>query len=416
MAFEQYVEAYNSICLNKDEIKKKSDLHRFVTVLCEKEEFNLLHSFPFYEMNKLLEEVIYEKAKNSSISNTFYEILYSFYIRRSLFLKSSSIMYEFSKRIEKEGMGLEMLYKQRNALLSCLNSLKLVDEKKQWFFAPKIQKNETSILKIDSNSNFLFTIENEPKIKKRKYQEMNEIIKMKDIEKELLLIKCRIKLSNSSTIVITNNMNPNDIIGLLISSSFYDDAILVSNLFKIDKKNIFETLTQRCCISKLSSNLLILNIEREYCDIFENDEEFEENLSKGWKLIEDYLKKYDSIETNFEYHSIVLKKIISINHDFEHPNWLIKSFKKLSPSSLLRIYLDFSFLKDALILVNDFLNWKINKIDETNLFEKNVSIPFLFLDKFSNQLKNYEGKKDDSFMKLEKEFEINLNSYINSIQ
>eukprot|EP01080_Neovahlkampfia_damariscottae_P005808 gene5808-9631_t len=409
MEFSQYLEAYNAICMNEDKNRKDSDLHRFISVLCEKKEFSLLHSFPYFHFNSDFESILYQKAKNSSISNIYYEVLSSHYVRRSQFNKSASTMYEFSKRIEREGMGLEMLYKQRNSLLSSLNSLKMADSSEQWFFAPKIQEIENS--KRDSSNSFLFT-DYEPKHKKRNITEKNQIITLTTLQKELLMIKCRIKLSKTSTVVISNNMNPSDILGLLVSSSFYDDAISIANLFKLDKRIIFETLTEKCCISKLSSSILQLNIERDFCEIFENDEETEESLSQGWKLIQYYLTKYDSVDTNFEYHSIVLRKILSIKSDFEVPQWLIKSIKYFDPTSLIRIYTDFSFLEKGMKVVNEYLIWKLEK-EKSETFKSNASIPFTRID-FLTQEVNKIDKNE--FEEIKIEYKENLKRYIESIQ
>jgi hypothetical protein len=135
-------------------------------------------------------------------------------------------------------------------------------------------------------------------------------------------------------------------------------------------------------------------------------------LNVGWGLLESYLLKYDSNKTNYEYHSIVLDRIYSINRGINPPKWLTKSIKTSDPSSLIRIYMKHSFLEEAMEVLNDYYLWKSSK-ESTELFSKNVSIPIMFIDIL---LKTVGEKKDVSkeFNALRNSLKTNLDNYINS--
>jgi hypothetical protein len=137
-----------------------------------------------------------------------------------------------------------------------------------------------------------------------------------------------------------------------------------------------------------------------------------DNLAAGWKLLESYLLKYDSNQTNYEYHSIVLDRIYSTNHGINPPKWLTKSIKKLDPSSLIRIYLKHSFLEEAMEVLNDFYLWKLSK-ESTELFSKNVSIPIMSVDILLKRAEEKKGASEE-FKALRNSLKINLGNYINS--
>jgi hypothetical protein len=46
-----------------------------------------------------------------------------------------------------------------------------------------------------------------------------------------------------------------------------------------------------------------------------------------WQLLERYLQRYDTSETNFKYHLAVAEKILSTDPRIKLPLWLVAAFK-----------------------------------------------------------------------------------------
>jgi len=95
-----------------------------------------------------------------------------------------------------------------------------------------------------------------------------------------------------------------------------------SCLFKIDLDPIFEKLTQKCLLAPQSTNPNEPSIiwEDTKFSIYDGSE-----TERLWKLLQYYLDKYDSKNTQFRYHELVINLILA-NSNIHLPSWLISPY------------------------------------------------------------------------------------------
>ncbi|XP_011818951.1 PREDICTED: nuclear pore complex protein Nup160 [Colobus angolensis palliatus] len=78
---------------------------------------------------------------------------------------------------------------------------------------------------------------------------------------------------------------------------------------------------------------------------------------EAWRLLSTYLERY-KVQNNL-YHHCVINKLLS--HGVPLPNWLINSYKKVDAAELLRLYLNYDLLEEAVDLVSEYVDAVLGK-------------------------------------------------------
>lgn len=78
---------------------------------------------------------------------------------------------------------------------------------------------------------------------------------------------------------------------------------------------------------------------------------------EAWRLLSSYLERYPS--QNSLYHRCVINKLLA--HGIPLPNWLINSYKEVDAAELLRLYLNYDLLEEAVDLVLEYVDAVLGK-------------------------------------------------------
>lgn len=163
-----YDSAFNSIQINSSIEQKKNCLRQFIVTLYEKGEVERLTNYAYNELEEDFVSIMESKARSSDISlnlknqtNSYYELLYSYFIKNHNYRKAASTMYEYGQRLFQEVPGTASLNKQVLALGMTLDNLRIIDPEYAWIIKPTV--------KIISNS-----IKNQVSCESQRFAKQNE--------------------------------------------------------------------------------------------------------------------------------------------------------------------------------------------------------------------------------------------------
>jgi len=108
-------------------------------------------------------------------------------------------------------------------------------------------------------------------------------------------------------------MTAQDAIPILVHRGFYDKAFSLAIAHNQDLTFIFESLVKHCLQqNEVAGENLESELSRTIAEDFE---------TVSWKMLENYLEKYDNRETNYAYSECVLDHILSTQNTLKF-RWL----------------------------------------------------------------------------------------------
>jgi hypothetical protein len=374
LSSERFDDAYVALTLNPDDRRKKSDLRRFINVLCDKGLFTKLIQYPFAGISSFVEEILDFKARASDIAKqpNYYDILYSLYVHHNKMGKAAMTMYQLSKRLGKESDlgGSNFLRRQSVCIASVINALKTLPEQEQWLIFPTPEddlksKLPPSLLKRprEDESTELWTgIQAE--------LQNSKVVTIPLLEREYLLAQAKVMLVEKHPLKKLEAgkiyaLPAEDIIVLLCSAGMYDIALSICKKFdNVDSTRIiFEHLTMRCIEAQLQSSeasisraISSLVLEE---DISSYGNAFVAPVDQLWNLLKYYLEMYD--ERNSQYHRSVLDIIFKTNPQLVPPYWLTDTLSKHNPTALIKVYIKYYMLEKALNIARKYVSRSITQ-------------------------------------------------------
>lgn len=130
---------------------KKESLKRLISTLFKTNSINKLLEFEFLKDEKLIDQIIYEKAINSkntySKSLNYYKVLYSFRFKNKNFRASIESLYEFIYKFKNQS-NLQELLTIYDFYTIILNLLKNFNEDDQWIIY-HLNENEDDVLSFE---------------------------------------------------------------------------------------------------------------------------------------------------------------------------------------------------------------------------------------------------------------------------
>ncbi|XP_015116338.1 nuclear pore complex protein Nup160 homolog [Diachasma alloeum] len=342
-------EAYHCLNSNPDAARRSDCLRQLVVTLFERKKLIDLVSFPYVDMYEDLERIVMGRARSVDLmENNYYNFLYSFHINKGNMRKAASVMYEQAMRLGQESHSVEIISKQAQCLLACINALSLVSEKYRWIVRPVVEQS--------------YPKEVNPKKKRSvdgrevlhyKVKKFVEVLEIKDIKKEYWLVDARLELSKmNSEIHTVARAEPSELIAVLANIGLYITALHLCKEFRISKSPVLETLTSQCL--RLSQNedndawdWLIQN------DVYDIVGCGSNVADVSWRLLERLTLDHEEGESS-ELHKAVAKKLLHLGAFI--PQWLMGSYKKRNAAELLRIIVGSGRLLEACDLAVDYIN------------------------------------------------------------
>ncbi|NXH18801.1 NU160 protein, partial [Bucco capensis] len=349
-------EAYVALTQNPDPSRQLDCLRQLVVVLCERSQLQDLVEFPYINLHNEVVGIIESHARAVDLmTHNYYELLYAFHIYRHNYRKAGTVMFEYGMRLGREVRTLQGLQKQGDCFLAALNCLRLIRPKYAWIVQPAagaVYERPGASPKRSHDGEFTAV----PPARQI------EILELEDLERECVLARIRLTLvqHNLSTAAVAGNSTPKETVALLIRAGLFDTAITLCQTFKLPLTPIFEGLTFKCVQLQLggetaqaeawdwlAANQLSSLVTTKECSA----------TDEAWRLLSAYLERYPS--QNSLYHRCVINKLLV--HGIPLPNWLINSYKKVDAAELLRLYLSYDLLEEAVDLVLEYVDAVLGK-------------------------------------------------------
>uniref|UniRef100_A0A8V0ZYF5 Nucleoporin 160 n=1 Tax=Gallus gallus TaxID=9031 RepID=A0A8V0ZYF5_CHICK len=349
-------DAYVALTQNPDPSRQLDCLRQLVVVLCERSQLQDLVEFPYVNLHNEVVGIIESHARAVDLmTHNYYELLYAFHIYRHNYRKAGTVMFEYGMRLGREVRTLRGLQKQGNCFLAAINCLRLIRPEYAWIVQPAsgaVYERPGASPKR-SHDGECAAVPTTRQI---------EILELEDLERECVLARIRLTLvqHDLSTAAVAGNSTPEETLALLIRAGLFDTAITLCQTFKLPLTAVFEGLTFKCIKLQLggeaaqaeawewlaSNQLSALVTTKE-----------SSATDEAWRLLSSYLERYPS--QNSLYHRCVINKLLA--HGIPLPNWLINSYKTVDAAQLLRLYLNYDLLEEAVDLVSEYVDAVLGK-------------------------------------------------------
>uniref|UniRef100_A0A8C3XK86 Nucleoporin 160 n=1 Tax=Chelydra serpentina TaxID=8475 RepID=A0A8C3XK86_CHESE len=348
-------QAYEALTQNPDSSRQLDCLRQLVVVLCERSQLQDLVEFPYVNLHNEVVGIIESRARAVDLmTHNYYELLYAFHIYRHNYRKAGTVMFEYGMRLGREVRTLRGLQKQGNCYLAAINCLRLIRPEYAWIVQPASgavyeRPGASPKRSHDGECTAVPT-------------RQIEILELEDLEKECMLARIRLTLAqhDPSTAAVAGSSSPEEMVALLVQAGLFDTAVSLCQTFKLPLTPVFEGLAFKCI--KLQFGGEVAQAEawdwlaaNQLSSVITTKES--SATDEAWRLLSSYLDRYKS--QNHLYHHSVINKLLS--HGVPLPNWLINSYKKVDAAELLRLYLNYALLEEAVDLVLEYVDALLGK-------------------------------------------------------
>ncbi|NWY07888.1 NU160 protein, partial [Nothoprocta ornata] len=376
-------EAYVALTQNPDPSRQLDCLRQLVVVLCERSQLQDLVEFPFINLHNEVVGIIESHARAVDLmTHNYYELLYAFHVYRHNYRKAGTVMFEYGMRLGREVRTLRGLQKQGHCFLAAVNCLRLIRPEYAWIVQPAAGAvyERPGASPKRSHDGECTAVPATRKI---------EILELKDLEKECVLAQIRLALvqHDLSTAAVAGrgqvpwggshgagpvgrvlnhilcpagSSTPEETATLLVRAGLFDTALSLCHTFQLPLAPIFEGLAFKCIKLQLggegaqaeawdwlAANQLSALVTTKECSA----------TDEAWRLLSSYLERYPA--PNSLYHRCVISKLLA--HGIPLPTWLINSYKKVDAAELLRLYLNYDLLEEAVDLVLEYIDAVLGK-------------------------------------------------------
>ncbi|XP_063014518.1 nuclear pore complex protein Nup160 [Melospiza melodia melodia] len=349
-------DAYVALTQNPDPGRQLDCLRQLVVVLCERSQLQDLVEFPYVNLHNEVVGIIESHARAVDLmTHNYYELLYAFHVYRHNYRKAGTVMFEYGMRLGREVRTLRGLQKQGNCFLAAINCLRLIRPEYAWIVQPAsgaVYERPGASPKRSHDGECMVV----PSTRQI------EILELEDLERECLLARIRLTLveHDVSAAAVAGNSTPEETVSLLVRAGLFDSAITLCQTFKLPLTPIFEGLTFKCINLQLGGEAaqakawdwLAANQLSALVTTKESSA-----TDEAWRLLSSYLERYPS--QNSLYHRCVINKLLA--HGIPLPNWLINSYKEVDAAELLRLYLNYDLLEEAVDLVLEYVDAVLGK-------------------------------------------------------
>ncbi|ERE70222.1 nuclear pore complex protein [Cricetulus griseus] len=349
-------QAYEALTQIPDSSRQLDCLRQLVVVLCERSQLQDLVEFPYVNLHNEVVGIIESRARAVDLmTHNYYELLYAFHIYRHNYRKAGTVMFEYGMRLGREVRTLRGLEKQGNCYLAAINCLRLIRPEYAWIVQPA-----SGAVSDRPGASPKRNYDGECTVAPTNRQ--IEILELEDLEKECSLARIRLTLArhDPSAIAIAGSSSAKEMVTLLVQAGLFDTAISLCQTFKLPLTPVFEGLAFKCIKLQFGGEAAQAEAwawlaANQLSSVITTKES--SATDEAWRLLSTYLERY-KVQNNL-YHHCVINKLLS--HGVPLPNWLINSYKKVDAAELLRLYLNYDLLEEAVELVSEYVDAVLGK-------------------------------------------------------
>ncbi|XP_068947747.1 nuclear pore complex protein Nup160 [Petaurus breviceps papuanus] len=349
-------QAYEALTQNPDPSRQLDCLRQLVVVLCERSQLQDLVEFPYVNLHNEVVGIIESRARAVDLmTHNYYELLYAFHIYRHNYRKAGTVMFEYGMRLGREVRTLRGLEKQGNCYLAAINCLRLIRPEYAWIVQPAAgavyeRPGASPKRNHDGECTAVPT------------SRQVEILELEDLERECSLARIRLTLAqhDPTAVAIAGSSSAEEMVTLLVQAGLFDTAISLCQTFKLSLTPVFEGLAFKCIKLQFGGEAVQAEAwawlaANQLSSVITTKES--SATDEAWRLLSSYLEKHKC--QNNLYHHCVINKLLS--HGAPLPSWLINSYKKVDAAELLRLYLNYDLLEEAVDLVSEYVDAVLGK-------------------------------------------------------
>ncbi|KAJ5074365.1 nuclear pore complex protein nup160 [Anaeramoeba ignava] len=441
---KDYYSAFNALFHIPNKTTQNDCLDLFILEVCRNGYAHILVNLPQVSiLSKQIVQVLSQKAEELNLDQLFfskepekqanfhyYNILFNFLTSQNQFRSAAESLLPLCLRIENmipSAISIELLSKFKTeeiflnvnqtkstqisrkkfltlldefekSLILIITSLELLDESCSWICVEK-SKRLKSIFDFQTTSqdqtNQQLSLPERIMINREEV----EIFELKQIQNQYVFIHSLRKLfMRNSIIPPTSRFNVKNLVSQLLNYSMIETALTLLVQYNLPLDPVFQTLTTKCVLiqkdfPKISENHSKLLLQRDLISpmeieledsitLLETEISLKDKKTTYWKVLENYLAKYDSRNSCYNLHQIVIQTILEIDPHFGLPLWLLKSYQEKDPENLLKNLIHYNLLNEAFSVAFDMI-YKIEFLLETPKIEampNMFNIPYLLFD------------------------------------
>ncbi|XP_078583967.1 nuclear pore complex protein Nup160-like isoform X2 [Branchiostoma floridae x Branchiostoma japonicum] len=417
-------EAYAAMTANPDHTRRKDCLRQFIVILCERSQLQTLVEFPYVGLHDEVVYIIESRARSVDLTaHNYYDLLYAFHIYRGSYRKAGSTMYEYGLRLGRELPGVKSLQKQAKCYLAAINTLRLVDPKYAWIVKPVRVETATEEGRVSPKRDY----SGDHRLPHKKKQV--EILELSELEKEYMVVLARLHLIQKDpdpAHATGPPLSAEETAALLVQAGLFDNAVSLSQAFRLSLVPVFEGLASKCVrLTQSGPDIPKVGGKKEGLDwLGANDIPFTHTskpitaADQAWQLLQTYLERFDVTGVK-GYHKSVANKLLSLGAPL--PTWLVRAYKEKNASELLRLYLNFDLLEEACHLVGEYIDAVLGKGTEyfglksaLHATSPSVWLPYTAIDHLLYTLRTAEG--NSMYAKLHMDLSDKLQVYHRNVE
>ncbi|EJD01293.1 uncharacterized protein FOMMEDRAFT_158427 [Fomitiporia mediterranea MF3/22] len=345
-----YEDAYCYLISSPHHDQRHQYVSNLVYKMCENDALNRLLSMNFRGLVQEVESALSFKARNAdprSLPN-WSQILYTWYTVRGDYRNAALTMYIRYRNLSElpvdSTMPLALLEQQAETLSVAMNALGLVETKNAFIVVPT---HESSLppRKRRKIGSYL------PKEQLSASQRNVDIVRLPDIEREYAHLTANLELIRRDPTLVRHgepHLTPWLTVSKLTQAGLFDLAMHTAKTLSIDMSEVFQRLSLQCL--HLSASL-----DTDMAEFVPSDWLLTDKVSswpgspadRGWRYLRQCLERYDSAETDYSYSKAVLETVLA-NDSSSPPSWLLQIIEEHHPEHLIRTYLRFGDIEEAL--------------------------------------------------------------------
>ncbi|RHY33495.1 hypothetical protein DYB32_001597 [Aphanomyces invadans] len=291
-------------------------VRHFVLHLCDAWRLDIVVGFSWGALEAKVEDVLQWQAANTHANLTIkrtsqsavsvLRLLYSFFVKRGRFTAASKAMHALFVRLEPEAINADVLQTQRDALFAATNVLTLVPEPHRWFVTQELASDAT--------------------MKPADLQ----VVTVADLHRELVVIRGKLLLSDSVPSVTLAGQSGSEVVSLLLKH-LTPESMAKSVALAVEIARVHD----------LDVKVVVRAVARDFA------------FSRGSEVHLQMLLRHVS---SSEAYLAAISTLLHLHAPL--PQWLTRATVasgSLAVVALLRLYLDYGVLEEAVALAIDHL-------------------------------------------------------------
>ncbi|KAJ8523440.1 hypothetical protein ONZ45_g87 [Pleurotus djamor] len=347
-----YDDAYGALMACPYEKLNRDCVTQLIYRMCEDDAIDKLVTLNFGILADEVEDALSFKARNVDprVRPYYSKILYTWYVSRGDYRNAASSMYLRARKLHAAlsdpaifgAFALEQL----EAYSVAINALSLVDPNSTWISLPvqadsptdgQSRKRRRIIKHIPDDKFTIGTYD-------------VEIVDIKDIQHDHALLSAQLDVIRQDPSLLSAGeflLPPPAIVTRMAQANQFNTALATARSLDVDMSDLFSSLTRQCIrLDRRPESVL----QEDTTDWLLTDHVSSWTGSpaeRGWRHLRQSLERHDSADTDFKYSKVVLETVLSYDKASSAPPWLIRSLEDNCHEHLIRTYLRFENIGDA---------------------------------------------------------------------